>query len=193
MLYNKKRIVLILCLVLAFSVIAIANKVVSEETVRVSDKVKEVGDCQTFSWQEEENTFGVCTREISEIVCDDAPINESCHNETREMSYNCVNGTKTAEKTSKNCKQKGFLINDVVKLNTQEYECSTQEENDKVIVVCDSRFDGNGDGICTSGESCVKFIIGGDKVQQYEKNSRDDFIETDESFFLERASTEVLK
>ena len=54
-------------------------------------------------------------------------------------------------------------------------------------------YDGNGDGICTSGESCMKFVVNGDSFEKYEKNSEENFKDDDDSFFLQRASAEVLK
>lgn len=193
MFYKKSMIMLILGLILIFSLIAIVSSIVTEETTIISDKVKEVKDCQQFLWQEEKNTYGACTKEVIESVCDDPPTNSSCHNETREISYTCVNGTEIVERTRKECKQKELVISNLVKLDTKNYECSTEEDGGKVIVICDSRYDGNGDGKCSSGESCMKFVIDGDKVSQYEKNSRDDFTEADKTFFLDRASVEVLK
>jgi len=59
-------------------------------------------------------------------------------------------------------------------------------------VICDSKYDGNNDGICQSGESCVKFVVTQDKVERYLKNSQEEFTAEDESFFLEKLDYEVV-
>jgi hypothetical protein len=97
------------------------------------------------------------------------------------------------QKTRKDCRTKEYLINNAVKLIPENYQCSIEEINNKIVAVCDSKLDGNGDGICTSGESCMKFVVDGNAVEKSERNSRDDFIPNDKSFFLERAVAEALK
>ncbi len=191
--FHKKKIMLILFMVVVFSVFVVASKVIKEETKVISDKVQEVEDCEYISWQEEVSAYGICVQEYAEVICDDEPLNESCSDVIRKINYTCANGTEIVEKTDKKCDKKAVLVNDIVKVDTSEYECSTTEEGNDVVVVCDSKYDGNGDGECSSGESCMKFVVDGDKYQKYEKNSRDDFVSSDDSFFLEKASVEVLK
>lgn len=42
---------------------------------------------------------------------------------------------------------------------------------DQQYIECDSNLDGNGDGICQKGESCIKKIIRDDVIETYYKNS----------------------
>ena len=137
--------------------------------------------------------FDTCTIKSIQKYCDDEPANTSCHENITYIAYRCFKGTQKVTKVKKECIINGLIINDAIKLNTKDYACSHDLEGENIIVLCDSRFDGNGDGKCSSGESCQKFVINGDKVMQLEKNSREDFIESDESFFLEKAFAEVLR
>ena len=90
------------------------------------------------------------------------------------------------------CRITALVVNNAVRIDIQDYVCST-EEGLVVTVLCDSKFDGNGDGICNSGESCMRFTIDGSAVTKEEKNSRDDFVADDEDYFLEEATAEVIR
>ncbi len=70
-------------------------------------------------------------------------------------------------------------------------KCSHVPGNRSLVIFCDSRYDGNNDGVCSSGESCVSFIVSKSGVQRVVRNSADSFSENDESFFLEKLSVEV--
>ena len=153
--------------------------------------VNTITTCKNISFQEQETIWSTCTRTRTEQVCTDVPLNLSCHQEQETETYTCANGTTTVEKTNTICETTGFIINDAIKLNTNTYHCSVIDEG-KVYVTCDSIYDGNGDGICTSGESRVQFGIVGNTVQRAIRNSQDKWTETDDSFFLGEASAEVL-
>lgn len=55
-------------------------------------------------------------------------------------------------------------------------KCSIENE----IVTCDSRLDGNGDGICQSGETCIKAYVTEDKIKTLYRNSQKYFTEQEE-------------
>ena len=63
-------------------------------------------------------------------------------------------------------------------------------DRETVVITCDSRFDGNNDGVCSSGESCMQYRVEKGNVQTLMKNSRDDFVASDDSFFLEELKME---
>jgi hypothetical protein len=164
-----------------------------------SGDIEKIEDCVNVTWQEEETIYKRCTGEENITICDEISINQSitenqtCHSEVSQYEYSCVDKINTIDKSRKDCKTKAYVINKEVKLDTKGYSCSVSEEKSDKVLLCDSIYDGNGDGICTSGESCLKFIIKGKTFKKLEKNSRDDFIEDDRSFFLQRASAEVLQ
>lgn len=166
---------------------------VTEKTVA---GVQEVKDCNTVTWQETENIYGTCTIEIKKNVCSDAPVNKTCTQEVRMVQYSCVTGTQTVQKSRTDCEIIGYTVNNgvkSVKLTTRDYVCASGEASGVITVICDSKLDGNGDGKCTSGESCMRFVVDGSSVKAYEKNSRDDFVVADDTFFLGKASLEVLQ
>lgn len=162
---------------------------------QVQGAVTSLETCTTVNYEEEEYVYQNCTRLLEPVVCSDEPTNASC-NTPAEETYECVTGTQVVQKSRDDCETFGYMLDNGVKnvkLTTTDYSCSTTEENGIVTVICDSKFDGNGDGICSSGESCQKFILEGGSFAKYEKNSQDEFTTEDDSYFAERASTEVLK
>lgn len=65
--------------------------------------------------------------------------------------------------------------------------CIYNEENTCLIVTCVSLYDGAHEGQfidCRGGKSCQKFEICDDSIDVFYKNSREDFVETDPSFYL---------
>lgn len=129
--------------------------------------------------------YGNCS--FDTLVCDE--LNVSCQSVTRE--YWCQTGSQAVEKTIRKCQAKGYTISKF-KLDTEGYVCSVNTANkDSTLVICDSMYDGNGDGICMSGESCMKYIISSDSIQSYEKNSKDEYLPSDDSYFLNRVRVEV--
>ncbi len=153
---------------------------------------KLIQSCQDVVVKQDVPVMGNCSYQTGSIVCNN--ITGACANQTRTELRECVVGTTSVDSIVKQCEpEKGFLINDVVRLSTQDYTCSTTEENEHITVICDSKYDGNGDGKCTSGESCQEFMIYGESVISLEKNSKDEFEVKDKSYFLAKASAEVLQ
>ena len=166
----------------------------AELTNSIDNKVKKIEDCIDVFYNEEEPVYEKVSYKINITVCDDEPLNLSCHIDEKEVTKSVFKEIKTVQKIKKQCTTKGYTVKDIIKLNTERYTCSAQEEDENIIIICDSEYDGNGDGICTPGESCMKFAIDkNNDIKQYEKNSRNDFVEEDKSYFLEKVSSEVLK
>ena len=182
----KKIIIVLLGLILVSVVIA-------QSINYISDKVQKIDDCKDIYWEEEEKIYGTCSDLRLARVCEDEPYNTTCNNVLIPYNYTCLKETNIIQKSKKECETSGFIVNEIIKLHTKNYACVTEEDKDIVTVMCESRFDSNEDGICKPGESCIKFIINGDKVERYERNSRYDWVKSDKSFFVERASAEVLK
>ncbi|MBN2881317.1 hypothetical protein JXM83_04670 [Candidatus Woesearchaeota archaeon] len=193
-----KKVVLSILTILVLSSIIVLGYQTMSKTEMLSTKLKSVSsavDCKYTDQIEYEDVVGNCTQTITVLECDNTTKdNSSCINKTQEYVFPCVVDKKEVTKTKKECsKPKYHLINDKVKVLTSDYACSETEEDGKVIMICDSKKDGNGDGVCKSGESCMKLIIDGKDVKKYEKNSRENFVESDSSFFLEKIPVEVEK
>ncbi len=190
----KKRNILLIS-VLALSLIAIAIAQTNKITMKV------IKDCKTIEWETEEPVYGMCQREYIQTVCDDEPINKSCHKETKYYEYECQTGTNIIPHSKEECTPKAFeitkelgaVVTERGRINFKEWgECSYETGEDNIIIICDSQYDGNNDGICQSGESCVKFIVTQNKVERYLKNSQEEFTEEDDSFFLKKLDYEVM-
>ncbi|MDP3734549.1 MAG: Ig-like domain-containing protein [Nanoarchaeota archaeon] len=154
--------------------------------------VQEVESCYDSTSYEQQTIMDTCTKEVVKKICSDEPVNQSCNDETRIVDYECNPHTETVQKSERVCQMTALIVNNAVRIsNIGDYACSTQE-GAEVIVLCDSRFDGNGDGKCTSGESCMRFTIDGNTVTKEEKNSRNDFVAEDDKYFLDEATTEVI-
>ncbi len=156
---------------------------------------EQIDDCKTIFWDEEEPVYEICKEEYNQRICNDPPINQSCHDEIRDYNYTCIK-TQIVHHNREDCKPKELKItksNEIGRINFGDWgKCTTQEDKDALTVICDSRYDGNGNGVCESGESCIKFEITKEGVRQYLKNSQDEFTEEDESFFLEKLNYEVM-
>jgi hypothetical protein len=129
---------------------------------------------ETVIWQEQVPVYGYVER-VREIY-------GICHKEFLENStsadVSCVTGTEeyqsyeiisynTEQKSKTVCKQDtsdlDLSIGDskiTLNYGLQGFKCVNQENK----IICDSKNDGNGDGVCQSGESCATFDIQNDKV-----------------------------
>ncbi len=163
--------------------------------VQAQSSVTPLQTCTPITYEGLESVYGTCTRLTEPVVCSDAPSNTSCNTPAQE-TYQCITGTQKVQKTRDECDTFGYMLDNgvkSVKLTTEDYSCSTTEQGGVVTVLCDSKLDGNGNGVCSSGESCQKFVLEGESFVKYEKNSEDDFTAGDDSYFLARSSAEVIK
>jgi len=149
--------------------------------------VETLQSCQNVTWTEDDAIMSICTDVYHRVSCSDEPINLSCTTIPEQYSYSCFKGKQTVTKSKQDCDTTGYVINNV-QLNTVDYACTLADDNGVVTAICDSVFDGNGDGVCQSGESCTRFVVDGNAAVRSEKNSYDEWIVSDESYFLERAS-----
>jgi hypothetical protein len=129
---------------------------------------------ETVTWQEQVPVYDYVERTRD--------IYGTCHKEFSENSTStevrCITGTEkyqnyeiisyNAEQRSKTvCKQDTSALDlsvgqnkIVLNYGLQGFKCLNTENK----IICDSKNDGNGDGICQSGESCATFDIQKDKV-----------------------------
>lgn len=195
---KKLRNLLILVTILA--VLSIAAYGVSKIT-QVTDDIglEEITDCKTVYWDESVDVYGNCTQYYNTTVCDES--NTTCQEVEQSYNYTCKTGSQTVQKSKEVCEDKEMRVTLDRVGEDEEYlleygkwgKCSYEAEDETLIITCDSKYDGNNDGICTSGESCTQFRITKDSIKRMIKNSRDDFAEHDSSFFLEELSMEAAK
>jgi hypothetical protein len=161
--------------------------IIIHNTPDLPASVQRIESCQNTSVQEIVPNYATCSSNTPVTTCSDAPTNASCITTFVARPYPCINGTSTITTTKTSCSTNGYVINNVVTLNTTGYGCSATD-NGKVYVTCDSNTDGNGDGICTSGESCVQFGIVGTFVTTQERDSQDQWVDNDPSFGIAPAT-----
>jgi hypothetical protein len=130
-----------------------------------------------------EQKYDICTYNVTEWECS-GPTNSSCTEEQVEYTDLCLNGTTVVTSVEEICEETGFMLNDI-EIDTRGYICSAFEDG-KTYLVCDSKYDGNGDGVCTPGESCVRFGAVGGYITREEKNSEENFASRDDSFVLDK-------
>ena len=200
--YNvmNKKIILFVCMLvlLALSLVAYSVSKITQTQVTNDISLKKIEDCKTIYWEETMDVYGTCTQTNIVTICDDEPLNTTCHTEDRSYDYRCKTGTNTIPKSREECKDKEMQLTidkltgiEEYSLNYAEWgKCSYTTEQDTLIITCDSKTDGNNDGICKPGESCIQFRVTKDSIQRFEKNSRYDWIENDETFFLEKLELE---
>jgi glutamine cyclotransferase len=191
----KLRYIVISLFVLAVLSIG-AYSITKSSLLRVTDDVslEKIEDCQTIYWSETQPVYDTCRTYYEGTGCDDEPFNTSCSVRQLSRDYTCQTGEEIVEKSKEICSEKDmeFTIDKIIeqekyRLSYGEWgKCSHITEDQTVVVTCDSRYDGNGDGICSSGESCMQFRITKDGTQRLMKNSRNDFVESDKTFFLKK-------
>ena len=191
-------IIIFVLAVLSIAAYSVSYSKGSKTQVTADIELEEVEDCEMLHWTETEPVYGTCTNSYDTIICDDEPFNTSCYPGEETYEYKCKTGEKEIQKSKEICKDTEMKV---TLFETEEYsleygewgKCSYTTESETLVITCDSKYDGNNDGICHPGESCIQFRVTGDKIQRLEKNSRLDFIEEDSTFFLNKLSMEEVK
>ena len=192
--HNMSKIRNVIIIVIALVTLSLVAFSLGKTQVTKDISIEELKECETVYWTEVEPVYSTCTGYYETTICDDEPLNQSCHTEQQGYNYTCQTGTLTEEKSKEVCQDKELQVT-VEKLGADENykllygqwgKCSYQAQDGVAVITCDSQYDGDNNGVCTPGESCMQFRISKDGVQTLMKNSRDDFIESDASFFLEK-------
>lgn len=146
--------------------------------------VQKVEQCdeQIVTYQEEEPVYELVTRERPTYTEEEVYYAENdsygtvwVQNGTEEYQEQVQTGTKTVTKQRAVCPDTSYLeVGDdtnkvVLEYIGNHFECKPNGD----IIECDSRWDGNGDGRCQSGESCyfVEKEDGCIKVTQKNSNA----------------------
>jgi len=187
----KKALIMIFVLaVLSITVYSVSYS--KSNNVQITDNIglESVQDCQLVTWTEPEPVYGECS--YTEMACDDEPINKSCSEKT--ITYTCKTGEVQTEKSEEICDNNNLRLEVNTAEELKEYKldygewgkCSYEKQGETLVITCDSKYDGNNDGICKPGESCTQFKVTKDNIQKLVKNSEYEFKEEDSTFFLEQ-------
>jgi hypothetical protein len=160
--------------------------------------LEQVRDCETIYWNETEKISGNCSSTYTQTICDE-PFNVSCRHEEKSYTYACEKDANVVEKSKEVCIDKGMDVYVEKLLKENKYsldysdwgKCSYTPSDDSLVIICDSKNDGNADGMCQPGESCISFIVTKNNIVRMFKNSRNDFVESDPTFYQEKIDMEV--
>ena len=178
MISSKLKTLLILLVLSLLSIISIISAIVLDNNVTFN----EITYSTTKFYDATEDVFGYVTRERNvyencvnyhnyTLCLNTTGANTDCSQEQLIYNVTCVIGTESyqnyekvseqvVQKSKTTCNKEGYTI-DIAgatkKINFSKagYYCSL----DGNIITCDSVHDGNGDGKCKSGETCIKFEI----------------------------------
>lgn len=161
------------------------------EPTAAPSPVEEIQECKTISFQDTEHVYGTCTRNM--MRCSGLT-NSTCA--TVEEEYRCETGQQVVTKSYQQCTTTKLRVNNgqkIVEIDLKEYACSNTESGSMITVICDSKYDGNGDGHCSSGESCQQIVVNGTTIQKLEKNSDDEYRADDDSYFMPEVGMVVIQ
>ena len=182
MIFSKSRLFLIALVLMILLAISLISAVVVDNNVTVN----EIKDCYTKFYDETEDVFdyvarerdvyGSCIYYLNTTICNDEPFNTSCYINSTEAEYQCVIGSEpyqsygkvgeqVVQKSREICSKKAYTVEiagSTKKIDFEKagYYCSLEEN----ILTCDSVHDGDGNGICKSGETCIKFELTSDGI-----------------------------
>lgn len=128
-----------------------------------------ITECDTIFWNKSIYIMNNCTRYN--------PVNDTMDN------YSCYD-LDVIQLNKTTCETVGYEINNITNISFKDFGACNYKLTGKpsIIVVCDSKYDGNGDGVCHSGESCIRYIISESKVKIEYRNSELNFSEENHSF-----------
>lgn len=198
-----KKIILVV-LVLVILSVTVLSQLTPELDIKsrikaISSKInlEEREICKTTSYDEVEQVYGDCKEYITSKTClNTSGPDTDCSETQKEYTYKCVTAEKKVKKEKTECRpDEKFIISidkgDVILKKQIDFSdfgpCIYETKNDCLIVTCVSKYDGAHDGKftnCDGGRSCQKFEICDNSVKRFYKNSREDFVEEDPSFYL---------
>ena len=186
MIFTKSKIFLLIWTIL--STIGIISAIVLDNNVTVN----EIQDCTTKFYDATEDVFGYVTRERNvyencvnyhnyTLCLNTSGANTDCSQEQLVYNVTCAIGTESyqsyekvseqvVQKNKTICNKRAYTIDIAdstknINFSKAGYYCSLEGN----IVTCDSVHDGNGDGKCKSGETCIKFEITSQGINTLQK------------------------
>ena len=196
-------------LVLALLIVSVLALTVASQMSQVTStiSVEEVKTCTTNFYNEVQDVYGNYNYYHNYSLC----LNTSGPNTDCSTQQDILNLTGklvqvTVTKNSTECTPPNKYIVSIDKGATTEKKeidfsdwgpCIYNAENNCLIVTCVSNEDGAFKGQftdCKGGKSCQRFEICDNSIKTFYKNSRDNFVENDPSFYLGKLIlTEVTK
>lgn len=202
----NKLIVLTILLISLLSIVALSqfapiSKIVSKTNqVTPSINLEQKESCITTFYDEVQDVYGNCIYYHNYTSClNTSGTNTDCSLKQDTRSFTCKTGEVTITNNKTECKVNEYIISinkgtAVLKKQIDFSDwgpCVYNVENSCLIVTCVSLYDGAHKGQytdCNGGKSCQRFEICDNSIKTLYKNSREDFIEEDPTFYLNRLS-----
>lgn len=158
------------------------------DPIRTNINISKIKRCVTSFYNETKNVFGDCTVYWNITTCLNlSGRNTDCYTVEKNFTNNrCKIGEKNITINSTRCVSVGINIVSPdlnASLSTERFGGCSINRTEKCFI-CDSKIGGDGDGVCRSGELCIKMCLMGRTLKKFFRNSRDDFVEFDETFPL---------
>ena len=114
--------------------------------------ISTIQDCKTTTETEIKNNYRYYSYTLNQTKCSDEPINKTCKKVYQSNStISEVIGNYADYINTTICKEIGIKIG-IKEIYYKKHSMKCGRNG--LIVSCDSTKDGNGDGVCSSGESC---------------------------------------
>jgi len=199
---NKVVIAVLILILLSLSAISqipgkLVNVFTNSEQVTANIAVKQDETCTTEFYEEGNDVYGTCTKIVNSTSCTNSTgPNTGCTTSQEEVSYGCITGVNAILRNKTQCSPEGkylLEINDGSKISKKQLDfgqwgaCKYENENNCLIVICVAHDDGAFKGQftdCKGGKSCQRFEVCDGSLRVFVKNSREDFVEEDPSFYL---------
>lgn len=187
-------------IVLSIFLISLLALIVASQVPQRAISIEEKQDCTTTYYNQTENVYGYVTRTRDTYG--------TCFNAQNSSYYWCVNGTESYQSHEiidnpvvliniTDCRTSSFVVSIIKGDVTEKKEidfsnwgaCIYGMEDNCMIVTCVSHDDGTFKGQftdCKGGKSCQKFQICDNQIKVFYKNSREDFVEEDPTFYISK-------
>lgn len=158
--------------------------------------------CVTKFYDDEQEIYGTCVYYTNYTSClNTSGPNTACSVQQSTKNYECKTGKTTLTKNRTECRANDYVISIDKGAATLKKQidhsdwgpCVHSQENiagsSCLVVTCVSLYDGAHRGQftdCNGGKSCQRFEICDNSIKTLYKNSRDDFVEEDPTFYLNK-------
>lgn len=205
-------IVLVAVIVVLLSITALsqlsplANIMSKVSQITPTINLEENDICTTEFYEEVQNVYSNCVHYNNYTSCSNATgPNTGCSAQQDIINFQCEAKSITATKNKTECKANDYIISigqgDAQLKKQIDFSdfgpCIYEQQNSCLVITCVSNDDGAFKGQftdCKGGKSCQKFEICDNSIKTLYKNSREDFVADDPSFYLNKlAVAEVSK
>ena len=178
-----------------------SNVEVKSQITQATDKIniEQKQFCTITPYEEIQDVYSNCFYYHNYTSCvNTTGANTDCSLQQDILAYKCKTGEASVAKNETRCNPENKFVFSINQWNMEIRKqidfsdwgpCIYSTENNCLIVTCVSNEDGAFKGQftdCKGGKSCQKFVICDDSIKTFYKNSREDFVESDPTFFLNK-------